>query len=322
MFGNAFDDGPDKLGPTFPPHYVRDATTGRLTGAVQTELTTDMQRILKADAMEEEELLQRRIVSHGWNGTGGGGGGGDKERGPPRPTASVLGEKIRDAQRDLNVLGRHPASVQRSQRSEPIETIDDANTMQRLSSDELREFQAYMRKYHGVDVVDANDIPTADGGGRGIRGPAVTVDMDWATQWRTEQAQRQMDDLASDNPYADIMPQDLSQSPLVNRRNRKPLPRSLLSYNNVSLLQSFLTETGQIKSRVQSRLGARDQRRVAKLVKRARQMGLIPYQGQFRVEQHGWVHDPTLHKTRPWELEMERRGLRVRKTPSATSSSP
>uniref|UniRef100_A0A7S3P4Y7 Ribosomal protein S18 n=1 Tax=Amphora coffeiformis TaxID=265554 RepID=A0A7S3P4Y7_9STRA len=311
VFGSAFDDGPDNLGPTFPPHYVRDATTGRLTGAVQSELSTNMQQVLRADPTQQEELLQQRILAEGL-----GGGGDNASDGQPQPTASVLGQKIRAAQRNLNLLGRHPASVQRAQQAESPDALDDANTMQRLTPQELREFQAYMRKYHKVDVVEPNDIPTMDTSSTSA-GSAIRVDTDWATMWRTEQAQRQMDDVLTDNPYADIMPQDLSQSPLVSRRHAKSLPRTLLSYNNTSLLQSFLTETGQIKSRVQSRLGARDQRRVAKLVKRARNMGLIPYSGQFRVEQHGWVHDPTLQKPRPWEVEMERRGLRL---PTAKST--
>ncbi|ACI65625.1 predicted protein, partial [Phaeodactylum tricornutum CCAP 1055/1] len=50
-----------------------------------------------------------------------------------------------------------------------------------------------------------------------------------------------------------------------------------LHHNNIPLLKSFLTPTGQIRNRVQTRLGARDQRRVTKLIKRARCLGLMPF---------------------------------------------
>jgi small subunit ribosomal protein S18 len=79
----------------------------------------------------------------------------------------------------------------------------------------------------------------------------------------------------------------------------------------VALLRHFVTPTGQIRNRVQTRLGARDQRRVARLIRRARCLGLIPYQGQFKVERHGWVHAPDIREDRPWEKELKRRGLEI-----------
>jgi hypothetical protein len=58
-------------------------------------------------------------------------------------------------------------------------------------------------------------------------------------------------------------------------------------------------------------LGAKDQRKVAKLIKRARHLGLIPHMGQWKFEDHGFFHDKTLEdeEKRDWEIELEKRGL-------------
>ena len=72
-------------------------------------------------------------------------------------------------------------------------------------------------------------------------------------------------------------------------------------------------------NRVQSRLGAKDQRKVAKLIKRARAMGLLPTAGQFKIESHGSIHERDIHKDREWEAELKRRGL-VAPVPSASAN--
>jgi hypothetical protein len=84
-------------------------------------------------------------------------------------------------------------------------------------------------------------------------------------------------------------------------------------------LQRFMTPTGQIRNRVQTRLGARDQRRVAKLVKRARALGLMPYSGQFKAEQHGWIHAKDMAEDKGWERELEKRGLVIKRSPDDKS---
>jgi Ribosomal protein S18 len=66
-----------------------------------------------------------------------------------------------------------------------------------------------------------------------------------------------------------------------------------------------------IRPRVQTRLGARDQRKIAKMVKRSRALGLIPNVGQFKVERTGWMHDPDINSKRPWEVELEKAGLKL-----------
>ena len=72
-------------------------------------------------------------------------------------------------------------------------------------------------------------------------------------------------------------------------RGRKPgfevrryskLPREELDridYKNVALLQRFITERGKIRSRRVTGLSRRDQTRMARAVKRSRELGLLPY---------------------------------------------
>ncbi|NPB07227.1 MAG: 30S ribosomal protein S18 [Aquificae bacterium] len=48
-------------------------------------------------------------------------------------------------------------------------------------------------------------------------------------------------------------------------------------YKNYEELRQFLTERGRIKSRKQTGLCAKHQRRLAVQIKRARQLGLLPY---------------------------------------------
>ena len=138
-----------------------------------------------------------------------------------------------------------------------------------------------------------------------------------------------------DDPLADILPSDLNPTRKVNRRHAQPIPKRLLHQNNLSLLRRYTTPGGKIMNRVQSRLGAKDQRKIAKLVKRARHLGLIPHLGQWKLEDHGYLYergvadvvvvpkkssmtsvsggttkdDDNATEKKPWELELEQRGL-------------
>jgi small subunit ribosomal protein S18 len=251
---------------------------------------------------------------------GGDAGDGDDEEGD---LVDDWGRRVRETSMGTNVLGR---SV-RSQFA--AEALDDGTALgrdeasgfsQHLTPAEFRSFQEFLRRRHGVEVGD-DDLPVQEASHPAATPPSSSDadgedpdDARRSLQWLTERARRQMDDLADDdNPYAELMPGDLSPTPLVNRKRAKLLPRELLSYNNVELLQYFLTPTGQIKNRVQTRLGAKDQRKVARLVKRARALGLVPHVGQFKVEKRGWIHAEDLGRDRPWEKELARRGLVVRR---------
>jgi small subunit ribosomal protein S18 len=106
-----------------------------------------------------------------------------------------------------------------------------------------------------------------------------------------------------------FMPPELSRVKKVNRRLATPLPKEFIHHNNLDLLRRYTTPGGQIKNRIQTRLGAKDQRKIAKLVKRARAMGLIPYSGQWKVKDDGDMFDPTLDQMKDWEQVYQDAGL-------------
>ena len=54
----------------------------------------------------------------------------------------------------------------------------------------------------------------------------------------------------------------------------------VLDYKQPEELKRFLNEYGRIRPRRQTRLSPADQRKLAREVKRARHLALLPYQGQ------------------------------------------
>lgn len=63
-------------------------------------------------------------------------------------------------------------------------------------------------------------------------------------------------------------------------RRYSKLPREeidKIDYKNVTLLQRFVTERGKMRSRRVTGLSRRDQSKMARSVKRARELGLLPY---------------------------------------------
>uniref|UniRef100_A0A7S3JUF0 Ribosomal protein S18 n=1 Tax=Aureoumbra lagunensis TaxID=44058 RepID=A0A7S3JUF0_9STRA len=58
---------------------------------------------------------------------------------------------------------------------------------------------------------------------------------------------------------------------------RHIIPQHMVSVANLPILREFTTEVGAIKRRNHSKLCGKCQRRVAKAIKRARQLGLIPW---------------------------------------------
>jgi ribosomal protein S18 len=231
----------------------------------------------------------------------------------------------------LNVLGR---SVKAQSSYEILEDgtqlgRDKTGLTQPLTSDEFQVYRKYMKDEYAVNDIDEDDIPVIQPSNTmRYRGKNDDDDdnedstnpdeLQLSLKWLTARAQREMDDLVDDNPYSDLMPYDLNPSWLVNRKRAKLIPVQVLHHNNVQFLQKFMTPTGQIKNRVQTRLGARDQRRVAKLIRRARALGLLPYIGQSKAEAHGWIHAPDIHETREWEKELVERGLTIRRSNNTT----
>ena len=62
------------------------------------------------------------------------------------------------------------------------------------------------------------------------------------------------------------------------RRKSSPLkPGEIVDYKDVRRLQRFLTERGKILPRRATGLTAKQQRQVARAIRRARQIALLPY---------------------------------------------
>lgn len=69
--------------------------------------------------------------------------------------------------------------------------------------------------------------------------------------------------------------------PQFKRRKKKPcvfcVDKKILDYKDVSFVRRFMTDRGKIAPRRLTGCCALHQRMVAKMVKRARQVGLVPY---------------------------------------------
>ena len=321
-FGLNFDDGDDGLGPTLPPSYKRDKTTGAFLGEIEHELTEADKRALQilANDRDRDRKAVDSLEQH-WEKKG------VDESGSPAEL-NELGQRVRESELGLNVLGRSVrAQASKEELADGSEVGRDKKGFSKpLTKQEFRNFSEFMERKHGI-VIAEEDIPVQENKSASTRRMEAVSEEDpdhraLALKWLTARAQRQLDGATDENPFSDLMPGDLSHSRLVNRRRAKRIPMALHHQNNVELLQHFLAPTGIIRNRAQTRLGAWDQRKVAKFVKRARNMGLIPYAGQYKVENHGWLHAPDIHEVKDWEKEMVERGLVIKKkTESATKES-
>ena len=303
-FGVNFEDGTDKLGPTIPTKYKRDAMTGKFTGEAETEMTDREKKLLKMDPVQEQDYLLEKVFNE-WNLDE------DKEGEPQK--LSKFAQRVRQDNMGLNTLGRSVESQLLKGKLEDGEDgyVDETGFSKPLSPAEFKVFHEHMSSEYNVDI-DEDDIPVENpSGDDSVLGGYADNDY-LNTKWMSSSAVRFMDDTKDDDPFSDLLPSDLSPTRLVNRKNAKPIPKKLLHHNNLALLRRYITPTGQIMNRVQSRLGAKDQRKVAKLIKRARAIGLLPMAGQFAVEAHGNIHEKNIDIDKEWEQELARRGLVVK----------
>ncbi len=61
-------------------------------------------------------------------------------------------------------------------------------------------------------------------------------------------------------------------------------PQLLIDYKKVDLLRRFITEEGKIRPRRQTGTCARHQRALARAIKRARHLALLPFTGKYWEE--------------------------------------
>jgi ribosomal protein S18 len=309
-FGVFFEDGSDmgKLGPKSPPRYKRDVVTGKFTGEQEIELTEHEKKLLNMDPIEEQEYLLDKVMKE-WNINVK--GNDEQEK------LSKLAKRIQEDNMGMNTLGR---SVESQAFRGELEDgdgayVDKSGFSKPLSPAEFKVFQKHMKDKYDTPI-DEDEIPVEPTNQRGdgsvLGGYADTEELN--SKWMSSSAMRFMDDTLDDDPFSDLLPSDLSPARLVNRRKAKPIPRQLLHHNNLALLRRYITPSGQIMNRVQSRLGAKDQRKIAKLIKRARHLGLLPTSGQFVIESHGNIHEKDIHDDKDWEQELKRRGLVIKKS--------
>jgi ribosomal protein S18 len=305
-FGVHYDDGEENLGQPsdLPPKYIRDRATGKFTGRVEEELTERQLRLLKGDSLDVEKVVREEWEEQ-WNAA-------VDEAGDSALHAEAA-KRIREEEMALNTLGRSP-------RTQSVEGIDkDGNKTYQdetgfskpLSPAEFRTFQKFMKDEHNIDVRQG-DIPV-EFTREGVPGEedegSVSDNPDLDMAWLTAAARRRTDGDLEDDPFMDVMPSDFTPARRVNRRHAKTIPKELLHHNNLSLLRRYITPSGTIMNRTQSRLGAKDQRKIAKLIKRARNLGLLPHVGQFKIVNEGNIFEDDIYEEREWEKELINRGL-------------
>ncbi|MGI5368374.1 30S ribosomal protein S18 [Streptomyces sp. A244] len=74
------------------------------------------------------------------------------------------------------------------------------------------------------------------------------------------------------------MPRKPERKPAKNRPN--PLDQAgitYIDYKDTDLLRKFISDRGKIRSRRVTRVSSQQQRRLAKAIKNAREMALLPY---------------------------------------------
>jgi ribosomal protein S18 len=308
VFGLRVTDEQAKTGfASLAPNYKRDRATGKLmmNEEVPDEPSREDLRVLRADASESQDIGDELVEEH-WMRSGRDGSGL-----PAR--LNELGKLVREENMGIGVLGRSVKAQSLEEYTDDGKLLGrDKDFSQAITKPEMQAFSKFMQDEFDVNV-EPTDLPVQQG--------RIKADYDLpsddpddlrlSTRWLNQRAQRQMDESISDDPFADLIPGDLAPTRLVNRKRAKLLPLRVLHHNNIQLIRSFLTPMGQIKSRVQTRLGARDQRRVARVIKRARCLGLIPHLGQVKEEHHGWHHAKDIRIERPWEKQLKLQGLEL-----------
>ena len=295
-FGVSYEDGETNLGPDseLPPQYIRDPVSGKLTGETQMELSQEEKDIINMSDDEKEKLVLNRFLET-WQ----------KDDDKEDETARLIRrEKI-----GLNVLGRKASDIAKSQgktnQSDDLSSIDDEDSSAPLSSDEFKSLRAFLEKNYKTKIT-TDDISVVDSSGTTISNRGYDPDQDLA--W-VKEASKFGTATSEDAWLEDIKPSDLAPVRKLNRREASRIPKKLLHHNNLALLRRYITPGGQILNRVQSRLGAKDQRKIARLVKRARALGLIPFIGQWKFEDHGDLFADDIDEDREWEKQLKERGL-------------
>jgi len=301
-FGVKYDDGETNLGPEseLPPQYVRDPVTGKLTGEIKGELSEEEKKILSMGEDEKQALMLERVMET-WKKD-------QNEEGKTKE--DEIARLIRREKMRLNTVGRKVSDLPKPKAIDNsfLEDDDSDTTAESapLSTSEFDSFQAFLDKHHKTSITN-DDILTTESS----ISPATTRGFDPDQDLSWIHSVNGASQTSEDAWMEDIVPSDLAPPRKLNRREAKPIPKQLLHHNNLALLRRYVTPGGQILNRVQSRLGAKDQRKIAKLVKRARALGLIPHIGQWKYEDHGDLYADDIDEDRDWEKELKERGWTI-----------
>lgn len=313
-FGMSYEDGENNVGPKskLPPVYSRDPVSGKLTGEIERDAEQDEanSRLLNMTNEEREEDLSKSLLES-WKSLQN----KDSEE-EDESLDDEISRMIRRQEIALNPHGRKVSDVsevrelmkQRQEFDEESGEYEDDDSMKApLSSGEFKSFKNFMKKTQNKSV-GSEDIPIMSNYAPPTsKGFDPDQDLSWITDANASSSQDWLEN---------IMPSDLEFPRRVNRRDAKPIPKELLHHNNLALLRRYVTPGGQIVNRTQSRLGAKDQRKVAKLIKRARHLGLIPVIGKWKYEDHGDLFADDLDQDREWEKELKNRGLWIQRIAS------
>ena len=68
----------------------------------------------------------------------------------------------------------------------------------------------------------------------------------------------------------------------AKKRKRVQIPDDQIRYTNVDMLKRFLSERGKIRARRITGVSVQEQRLIARAIKNAREMALLPYAGAGR----------------------------------------
>ncbi|HEX6451861.1 MAG TPA: 30S ribosomal protein S18 [Trebonia sp.] len=85
----------------------------------------------------------------------------------------------------------------------------------------------------------------------------------------------------------------------AHRQGRKPRPNPLdvagityIDYKDTDLLRKFISDRGKIRSRRVTRLSSQQQREMARAIKNAREMALLPYSSSPASDRAGGGRKP------------------------------
>lgn len=336
---NFFLNDEDSL-PT-PPSYVRDAVTGKWTDKTQAELSLEDRKLLKLDEVGKTEELMSRLekqwgdaaaAANSENNSNDNSDDDDDGFGTLHAEQRRVAHRIQEEKLALGAIGRDP-SLANTKSDEGGDNKKEGEDKP-LSSREFQTLKNYASKEHNInpkefarlnandpDLLPHNNVSSGRAEGNSDSKQFYDADLDLAhLNPKLNKLAFSDDNVDHYDPFADLLPSDFNPTRKVNRKHAKLLPKELLHHNNLSLLRRYTTPGGKIMNRVQSRLGAKDQRKIAKLVKRARHLGLIPHIGQWKFEDHGNLHERGLSDAeadnvgggegkRDWEVDLEKRGL-------------